>query len=377
MRRFLLLSRLVRWLGLILVFARPLHAGEEKFYLGTFTHAPGGSQGIYVGTLDDATGKLGPLRVAATATDPGFLALSPDHRFLFAALKDAVASYAARPDGTLREISRQPSGALDTVYVSLDRAGREVFIANYDTGSIAAFPVDGNGIIGPRAAFEVLTGSGPNRLRQTSPHAHSIYVSPDDRFVYACDLGTDKVWIFRRVGQGGLTPANPPFATVPPGSGARHLAFDGNFVYVANEMGVTTCVFARDATTGGLRLLETVSNIPSGAKPGTGSAEIALDASGKWLYVSTRVQDVMTVFRVNRSATAHRLTFVQNIPSPAMFPRNFGLDPSGRWMIVAGQNDNRLAVMKIDGTSGRLTPTDQSTIVGSPVCVLFVPPPAP
>lgn len=119
--------------------------GEETFYLGTFTHAPGGSQGIYVGTLDDATGKLGPLRVAAKATDPGFLALSPDHRFLFAALKDAVASYAVQPDGTLREISRQRSGALDTVYVSLDRAGREVFIANYDTGSIAAFPLMATG----------------------------------------------------------------------------------------------------------------------------------------------------------------------------------------------------------------------------------------
>ncbi len=367
---------MTRCLIIVMLAGLPVRAVEETFYLGTFTHAPGGSQGIYIGTLDAATGKLGPLRVAAKEKDPGFLALSPDHRFLFAALSDEVASFAVQPDGTLHAISRQPAGGQDTVYVCLDRAGREVFVANYDSGTIAAFPVDADGVIGPRAAFEVLAGSGPNPLRQKGPHAHSIYVSPDDRFVYACDLGTDKVWIYRRTARGGLAPAGSPFGTVPPGSGPRHLVFDGSFVYVVNEMGVTTCVFARNGETGALRLLETVGNIPGGAKPGTGSAEIALDATGKWLYVSTRVQDVMTVFRVHRNATVGRLTFVQNIPSPAMFPRNFGLDPSGRWMIVAGQNDNRLAVMKIDEASGRLAPTDQSASVGSPVCVLFVPPAA-
>jgi 6-phosphogluconolactonase len=367
-----------RTVVLLLVLIPLSRADEETFYLGTFTHAPGGSQGIYVGSLDAETGKLGPLRLAAKEADPNFLALSPDHRFLFAALNEAVESFAVRPDGTLRSLNQQSSGGGDTCHVSVDRAGHEVFVASYGSGSVEAFPVGADGTIGPYEAREVFTGSGPNQLRQKSPHAHSIYPDPENRFVYACDLGTDKIWIFRLGAKGGLTPADPPSAKVPPGSGPRHLLFDHSFVYVVNEMGVTTCVFQRDEGTGALRLLETVDNIPSGAKEGSGSAEIALHRSGKWLYVSTRVQDVMTVFRVQRTDGAKRgLTFVQNIASPVMFPRSFGLDPSGRWLIVAGQNDNRISVMKIDASSGRLGSTNEFASVGSPVCVLFVPPSTP
>lgn len=353
----------------------PVRAGRETFYLGTFTHAPGGSQGIYVGSLDAQTGKLGPLRLAAKETDPNFLALSPDRRFIFAALNEAVESFAVQPDGTLRVLNQEPSGGADTCHVSVDRSGHEAFAASYGSGTVAAFPVGADGKIGPREAFEVFTGAGPNRLRQTSPHAHSIYADPENRFVYACDLGTDKIWIYRRKSDGGLAPADSPFAKVPPGSGPRHLLFDGGFVYVVNEMGVSTCVFQREAASGALHLVETMDNIASGAKAGTGSAEIGLHPSGRWLYVSTRVQDIMTVFRVDRNPaeSGHRLTFLQNIPSPAMFPRSFGIDPGGRWMIVAGQNDNRISVMKIDPVSGRLSPTSESANVGSPVCVLFVP----
>jgi 6-phosphogluconolactonase len=362
-------------IALLIALVLPARGGEERFYLGTFTHAPGGSQGIYVGTLDPDTGKLGPLRLAAKETDPNFLALSPDHRFIFAALDEAVESFAVQSTGKLRALNQQRSGGGDTCHVSIDPQGKEVFVASYGSGTVAAFPVGPDGKIGPRADLEVFTGSGPNKLRQANPHAHSIYADPENHFVYACDLGTDTIWIYRLGVKGDLTPANPPFAKVPSGSGPRHLLFDGPFVYAVNEMGVTTCVFQRDLTTGGLRWLETVDNIPSGAHPGTGSAEIALHPSGEWLYVSTRVQDVMTVFRVNRDAAAPKrhLTFVQNIPSPAMFPRSFGLDPSGHWMIVAGQNDNRISVMKIDSSSGKLSPTNEFASVGSPVCVLFVP----
>jgi 6-phosphogluconolactonase len=363
-------------LALLLIAAPFCHAAEETFYLGTFTNTPAGSEGIYVGTLDVATGKLGPLRLAAKENSPGFIALSPDHHFLFAALNAAVESFAVQPDGTLRALNRQPSAGDDACHVSVAPSGREVFVANYNSGNIAAFPVGADGMVGARAAFEQLSGSGPNPQRQKGPHAHSIYVDPENRFVYTCDLGSDKIWIFRLDAQGGLAPADPPFASAPPGSGPRHLAFDGNFVYVSNEMGVSTSVFQRNKATGALTLLETDSNIPGGARPGSTTAEIALHPTGAWLYVSTRGQEALTVFRVNRDDAAKpHLTFAQTIPSPAKFPRSFGLDPSGRWMIVAGQNGNCIAVMKIDSASGQLAPTDNSASVGSPVCVVFVPRP--
>ena len=354
-----------------LAVALPAHASVETFYLGTYTQTPGHSEGIYVGTLDSETGKLGPLRVAAKETDPSFLTLSRDGRFLFAAMKDSVGSFEVMPDATLHAINRQAQGG-GACHVSIDGAAREVFVANYGAATIAGFPVAADGTLGPRAAFETFTGSGPDKSRQQAAHAHSIYTDPEGRFVYSCDLGTDNIWIYRRDDKGGLIPASPPIAKVPPGAGPRHLVIDGDLVYVVNEMGVTVSVFRRNGTTGELTLLQTVSSIPGGFPKGSTSAEIALHPSGNWLYVSTRTAEVMSVFHIDRAAAPDKiLTLIQNVPSPAKFPRSFALDPSGRWMIVAGEQDHRIAVMKIDAASGQLTPTKEEATVGSPVCVLF------
>jgi 6-phosphogluconolactonase len=217
-----------------------------------------------------------------------------------------------------------------------------------------------------------LAGSGPNPKRQLGPHAHSIYTSPDDAFVYACDLGSDKVWIFKfDAGDGTLVPSDPPFARVPPGSGPRHLAFNpnGKFVYVSNEMGHDVTVFTRNASTGDLTVLETVGTLPAGTPEGNvTTAEIALHPSGKWLYVSNRGCDTISAFAVGEDG---RIKLIQSVAAGVKFPRNFGLDASGQWMITAGQNDGRIAVLKVDPASGRLSATDQSAQVGSPVCVLF------
>ena len=359
-------------LVLLLFLTTPVWAGVETFYLGTYT-GTSGSQGIYSGTLDSESGKLGPLKLAVVAKkDPTFLALSPDGRFLFAAMSDAVASFKIQPDGTLLAINRQPSGA-NTCHVSLDRTGRELFSAGYDDGSVGAYPVDADGRIGLRTALIALHGSGPNLDRQKGPHAHSVYVDPENHFLYACDLGSDRIWIFRLGDKGQLLPADPPSVTVSPGTGPRHLAFGagGRLVYVANELGVSTSVFSRDATTGALSRIGTEDNIDPGWPKGTGSAEIEVHPSGKWLYVSTRLRDMMTVFKINPSASGKPLQREEVVPSPAAFPRSFAIDPTGQWLIVAGQTGNGIALLKIDPASGRLTPTQEHASVGSPVCVLF------
>jgi len=364
-------------LALALLPTLPAWAGVETFYVGTYTGATG-SQGIYVGTLDTDTGRLGPLRLAAAVEkDPTFLALSPDHRFLFAALSDGVASFAIRPDGTLNAINRQPTGP-NICHVSLGRAGRELFAAGYDAGTVSAFPVAADGTIGPRTAFIALHGSGPNPDRQTGPHIHSVYADPENRFLYACDLGSDRIWIFRLAAHDRLTPANPPATIVAPGLGPRHLAFspDGRQVYVANELGVSTSTFRRNPTTGTLTLLDTEDNIPPGWPKGTGSGEIVMHPSGRWLVVSTRVEDMITVFAIHHGfVPGPPLQRQQIVISPAKFPRSIALDPSGHWLLVAGQLDNSIAVMKIDPTSGQLTPTSECQSVGSPVCILFAPVP--
>jgi 6-phosphogluconolactonase len=355
-------------------------AAPIRFYVGTYTDHSA-SHGIYTGTLDPATGKLSPLTLAAEAPDPNFLALSPDGRFLYAALgpakNDAVAAYAIRPEGTLREIDRQPAQGSGICYVSLDKTGRFAFIANYSSGNIACFRLGADGsVVGPATDTAVFHGSGPNPKRQARAYAHSIYASPDNAFIYACDLGSDRVWIFRfDAGTGKLTPADPPSVALSPGSGPRHLAFgpDGLRVYVANELDVTVSVFARDAATGALQLIETASALPPGVSltDKITSAEIAVHPSGRWAYVSVRGCETIAVFALD---PAGKIAQIQSAPAGVKMPRHFAIDPTGRWLIAEGQADHRLVVLSLDPATGLLGAPGQVEAIGSPVCVVFARP---
>ena len=360
-------------LWVLLVSRAVAYNGVATFYLGTYT-GHSNSQGIYVGTLDTVTGHLSELKVAAPAKDPNFLAISPDHQFIFAAVQSGVASFKVQTDSTLKPINTEPVAMADLCHVSVDRTGRALFAANYDGGAVDSFPVSDGGEIGLMAGSHGFTGSGPNPKRQTKPYAHSAYVDPLNAFVYACDLGTDSIWSYKLGDGAKLTATDPPAAKVPRGCGPRHLVFsaDGSFVYVVNEMGVSTSIFSRNAATGALTLLDTQSNVwPGDPVSGGTSAEIVLHPSGKWLYVSTRNpgHDTISVFNVD----GPHIKLVQNVPSPVKCPRSIGMDPTGHWIIAAGQNDNMISELKIDPATGQLSPTNESAVVGSPVCVLFVP----
>jgi 6-phosphogluconolactonase len=361
--------------ALILFLLLGRQAGAEiiPFYIGTYT-SPEASKGIYAGSLDTDTGKLGALKLAAEVKDPNFLAISPDRRFLFAVRDSSVESFLIEPDAKLKPLNEKPTGGAGPCHVSVDQKGRYVFVANYDGGNIACFAVGVDGLIGERTALEQFTGTGPDPRRQTKPFAHSVYADPTDKFVYACDLGTDSVWIFHFSGAlGTLRPADPEKSKTPPGSGPRHLAFrpDGKFIYVVGEMGLGVTAFSRNAESGALTAVQTaLIPAPGGpALPSTG-AEICCHPSGKWLYASVRGFDLIAQFAIAENGT---LTFVEETSSIAKFPRSFAIDPTGHWLIAAGQKDNRIAVLKIDPITGHLSATDQTADVGSPVCVLFVP----
>lgn len=348
-------------------------ADVSYFYLGTQTDHTG-SKGIYRCSIDTDTGRLGPVTLAVEANNPNFLALSPDDQFLFAALGKTVGAFKVGPDGAVTPLNEKPSGGDGPCHVSLDKTGRHLFVANYGTGNVASFAIGADGLIGTQTASMQFTGSGPDPNRQKKPYAHSIYVNPQNKFVYSCDLGSDSIWVFNfNPADGTLAPANPPMAKVPPGNGPRHLAFspDGNGVYVASEMGASVTFFRRDPASGALTSIEAVSTLPSGTSTkGVTTAEICLHPSGRWLYVSNRGCDTISVFAI---APDGRPTLIQSVSSVAKFPRSFAIDPTGQWLISAGQKDNRIAVLKIDQATGRLSPTDQTAAVAAPVCVLFVP----
>jgi 6-phosphogluconolactonase len=358
------------------VLTHAAFAADATFYLGTYTK-PGKSQGIYRGTIDTETGKLGPVKLAGEAKNPSFVALSPNGMNLYACVEadgGAVAAFWVKPDGTLELINQADTGGGGACHVWVDSNGATVLAANYGGGSIAAFRTKFGGGLGDRSAFVQFTGSGPNQRRQEKPHAHAIYTDAANKFVYSPDLGTDNIWIFKlNAATGELTPADPPSGKVPPGSGPRHLSIhpNGKFAFVCNEMTLTVTAFSRNPDNGALREIGTVSTLPAGTDTkGLSTAEIFCHPSGKWLYVSNRTHDTIAVFSI---ADDGKVKLIENAPAGVKVPRGFALDPSGRWLIAGGQNDDRIAVHKIDPATGKLTLTGETAEVGSPVCVLFAP----
>jgi 6-phosphogluconolactonase len=359
------------------------HTMSDYFvYIGTYTGPK--SQGIYVYKLAAATGELTPLGLAGEATNPSFLAIDPSHRYLYAV--DEIADYEGKKTGGVSAFSiDRTTGKLHLLnavsslgpgpcHVTVDHTGKYVFVANYDVGSVAAFPILADGSLGKATAFLPHTGHSVDPKRQEGPHAHSIYPSADNRFVVSADLGTDQVYVYRfDPAKGTLTPNNPPSAAVPPGTGPRHIAFSphAKFAYAIEEMGSSLTTFSYDAGGGVLAPLETISTVPKDYKGYNDCAELYIHPSGKFLYGSNRGHDSVTVFALD--AVKGTPTPVQFVPTEGKTPRGFGIDPTGSYLIAGNQDSNTLVVFRIDAKTGRLTPTGQKLDIEAPVCVMFEP----
>ena len=363
---------------LLLLFLAPCvgNCAPERFYIGTYT-GPGKGDGIYTGVIDSDSGQLGPVTLAIKANNPGYLALAPDGSHLYAITSDdggSVAAFAVGADGALTALNHVPSGGAGPCHLCVDAVGKNVLTANYSGGDIACIRINSNGTLGEQTSKVIFQGSGPNPLRQTKPYAHFITTDSSGAFVYACDLGTDHVWSYHfDAGTGRIGAPTDAIGQVPPGSGSRHFAFGPgqDFAYVNGEMGRNITAFKRDKTSGSLTAIQTLPLVP-GSGPATGitTAEVVCHPSGKWLYVSSRGDDIIAVFVIGADG---KLTFIQDVPCLVKVPRGFGIDPSGHWLITAGQDDGRLAVLAIDQATGKLTPTSKEAKAPGAICVLFQP----
>lgn len=351
-------------------------------YFGTYTGAK--SRGIYVSRLDTTTGKLSAPVLAAESVDPAYLAIAPDHHFLFAVnetkrFKDQAGGSVSAfkldsSTGKLAFVNQQPSGGIDPCHLVVDPGGNYVLVANYTSGSVAVFPVETNGFLGRATAVVQHRGSSVNPERQTGPHAHCVAMDAANHRVFVCDLGLDKVMIYRlNEANGELTPEEIPSAGLKPGSGPRHIAFspDGRYAYVLNEMGGTLTAFAYNPEHGALNEIQTVSTLPEDFRGKNTSAEVALVPSGKFIYASNRGDDSIAVFAVDE--ISGRLSFGERQPCHGKTPRCFAIDPTGQYLIAANQNSDNVVIFRIDAQSGKLTCTGQTVEVGKPVCVTFVP----
>ncbi len=362
-----------------------LHAATDFFvYIGTNTNRKNStveSKGIYLCGFDSKTGKLEPLGLVGELTNPSFLTLSPSKKFLYSVSESnsqgSVSSFSVDPTtGKLTPLNQQLSQGKGPCHVSMDPTGKTVMVANYGSGHVASFPVKSDGSLGEAASTHLQSPASKSNLkRQEGPHAHSIHADAKSQFVFACDLGCDRIFIYQLdATTGKLTPHSPDSLKLADGSGPRHFTFhpNGKFAYVNQELSMTVTSLAYDATTGSLTPLETISTLPPGTPPEErfSTAEVLVTPNGKFAYVSNRVHDTIACYTIDEATG--KLRYVECAPALVEVPRNFGIDPTGKWMIVAGQKSNNLVIFSIDSNTGKLTPTGQSVEVGTPVCVKFL-----
>ena len=365
----------LRWiLSLAAVTAAFVGAADSVVYVGTYTGK--GSQGIYAWRLDAATGALSGLGLVGEMANPSFLAMHPNGKYLYAVSETSPGAvtgfFIDARTGKLAELNRVPSGGGGACHLVVDASGRAVIVANYRGGSVASFPLAADGTLGSAVTFLQHHGSSVDKARQEAAHAHDVALARDNRFAVICDLGMDKLMVYRFDARTGALSANdPPFAGVKPGSGPRHFVFDasGRHGYVISELASTISTFDWEASRGVLREMQTVSTLPADFKGENATAEIAIHPSGRFLYGSNRGHDSLALFEIDQAAGT--LKAAGHFPSGGRKPRSFAIDPTGRWLLAANQDTDDIVVFRIDQKSGALTPTGGRVQVSQPVCVLF------
>ena len=355
-------------------------------YFGTYTkHA---SRGIYVIRFDPESGSMSEPVLAVAAKNPTWVSLDPSGQHLYATgeltiepapagpLGGAAAYAIDRASGKLTFLNQELTGGPSTTHSAVDATDRMLIVANYNAAYVAALPIKSDGTLGPRSGLidERTHGPlGPNKKRQDQAHTHSVTLSPDNRFVYACDLGLDRVFIYRiDPATAGLLPNTPGEVAAPPGDGPRHSKFspDRRNLYVTNEMGASVTRYAFDASNGALTQKDSIGTLPPGVLlPDNTVAELRFHPSGKFLYVSNRGHDSLVVYSCE-PATGH-LTMVEIVPCGGKHPRNFALDPSGKWLLCANRDTNNVVLFAVDQKSGKLSMTGKESPVPEAVCVAF------
>jgi 6-phosphogluconolactonase len=377
--------------ALSVLCAEAAPASHKKYfvYIGTYTAEAGStSKGIYAYRFDTDTGEIASIGVAAETANPSFLAVHPNQRFLYAVNETgnyqgqksgAVSAFSIdHTTGKLTLLNEVASKGADPCYITVDKTGKYVLVANYTGGSVAVFPVLEDGRLGEATAFIQHTGHGADPERQEGPHAHSIDLSPDERFAIVDDLGLDETLVYRfDRAKGSLTLNDPQIYTTlakaDPGAGPRHFAFNpnGKFAYVVNEIQSTVSVFSYDGSAGVLRRLQTISTYPKDFSAHNDDAEIQVHPSGKFLYASNRGHDSIAVFAIDPDKGT--LTLVEYASTKGRTPRSFEIAPGGSLLFAANEKSNNIVVFSIDAKTGRLKPTGKVLDVSEPVCVKFVP----
>ena len=351
-------------------------------YIGTYTRresfVDGKAEGIYVHRLDPSSGALTYAATVGGVVNPSFLAVGAQGDYLYAVNEitgdhgshGTVSAFAIdRETGGLTFLNKQSSHGLAPCYVSVDGTDRYVLVSNYESC------VASNGRLHPASDCHQHAGSSVNPGRQEGPHAHMILPGPGGQTLFAVDLGTDKIMLYRLdLERGKLLQADLPWVQLPPGTGPRHLAFhpNGRFAYAVSELQSTVTVLQYDESHGGLEPVQTISTLPDDFEGQNLGAEVAVAPSGRFVYASNRGHDSIVIYEVD-PATG-KLSLVGHEPSQGTGPRFFAIDPAGHLLLVANQDSDTVVTFWIDQNSGELAATGHVSQVPTPVCLRLLQP---
>ncbi|RQR64891.1 lactonase family protein [Burkholderia sp. Bp9126] len=363
--------------------------GVYNLLVGTYTD--GGSDGIYVYRFDTKTGSVAPLSSAKTV-NPSYLLPSRDGRTVYAVnelpgdngpadQRGGISAFRFdAKTGALTFIDRVSSEGNDPCYLSLSPDGKYLVTANYSVaanpgGSFAVFPLREDGAASPAALAVHHEGSGPVKGRQDGAHVHSTVFSPDGRYLFVQDLGADKIFGYRYTADGSrglISPTDTRYTPVKAGSGPRHMVFgaNGRHAYVTSELNAAVEVYGYQD--GKLTPVQTVPMAAPGFKGKVGGAAIHLSPDGRFLYASNRGDaNEIVIYAVNPADG--RLKTVGRQSSLGRTPREFLIDPTGKWLIVGNQDSDTFYVFKRDVETGKLDANPQKVALGKPVDFKLVP----
>jgi 6-phosphogluconolactonase len=340
-------------------------------FVGTYTKnmgwVNGKATGIYTCRMNPATGELTVVDSTKDIQNPSFLTISPDKKYLYAVAENggdalarygSVVAYKITEGGKLLKINEIPSYGAAPCFISMDKKGQFVFLANYTTGNVVSFGVKADGGLTDTICMRQNAGK--------QPYAHQIFETPDATSVFCIDKGSDKIILYTKAADGKLT-LNKTTSTAV-GAGPRHFDFtpDHKFGYVINELSSTISAYAFNAATNDLKELQSVSTLPKDFKGNNTTAEIAVHPNGNFVYGSNRGHNSIVFFKIAANGT---LELVGHEPTQGEIPRHFMITPDGKMMLVANQNSDNVVAFSIDGKTGKLTPTGKISRIMTPVCV--------
>jgi len=374
MKKLLLLIALI---SPALTFAQHKKSLPSTFDLVIGTYTTGSSKGIYVYRFYEDRGRVAYLNEIDSVINPSYVTTSADNKFLYAVNEGPQGGVSAFTfngnTGKMVLINKQSTQGADPCHILEDKEQRNLFIANYSSGSLAVFPVNKDGSIAPLSQLIKDEGSSVVKDRQQGPHVHNAILTDNEKYLLYTDLGTDKVNIMRYKASKNpvLTPADPAFTSVAAGNGPRHMAFSAGdkYLYLVQEIAGVINTYAYD--NGKLKQVQTLSMLTPEMKGNIGSAAIKISPDGKYLYASNR-GNANDIVQYAIDADNGTLTFISRTSSLGKGPRDFAIDPSGKFLVVANQNSDSIIVYRLDPATGKPTTVVTRIQVGNPVCLKFV-----